>query len=191
MPEHTPATRILRDDLLAQLRAASRPMSTTELHRNAPKVPVNGLRTLVAPIREQIYRVLCALHHDGLVTRDTGQGRGVIWAPAPGAADEEIAALAEALKPACTEPAHGPSTALCIAAAHLKAAARAIGTTADSAAVTTALSEDVTSWADVLTAVSRHRGGAGHDHLIAAATLATTSTTGPPRWPGPPETDEE
>ena len=122
MPEHTPATRILRDDLLAQLRAASRPMSTTELRRNAPKVPVNGLRTLVAPIREQIYRVLCALHHDGLVTRDTGQGRGVIWAPAPGAADEEIAALAEALRPACTEPAHGPSTALCIAAAHLKAA---------------------------------------------------------------------
>lgn len=70
MPDRHSA-QILRDDIMAQLRVAGRPVTTTELRTNAPKVPTRGAIHLLAPLQEQIYRVLRALVHDGLVTRTT------------------------------------------------------------------------------------------------------------------------
>ncbi|MGH3970511.1 MAG: hypothetical protein ACRDTV_20925 [Mycobacterium sp.] len=97
MPNATAATRILRDDLLAKLRSAHHPLSTAQLRAHAPHVPVPGARQPCAPIREQIYRVLCALERGGLVTR-VDDGRALNWKAAPGAADSEIAALEAAFR---------------------------------------------------------------------------------------------
>lgn len=94
MPNITAATRILRDDLLAQLRSAQRPLTTAQLRDRAPAVPVTGLAAVGRPpIQEQIYRVLCALERQGLISRGATQGREVTWLPAPNPADREIAAL--------------------------------------------------------------------------------------------------
>lgn len=91
MPE---ATRILRDDLLAQLRATRWPLTTAQLQRHAAHVPTPGAAAPLPPIREQVYRVLCALHRDGLVARAQAERAGiVVWLAAPSPADEEIAAL--------------------------------------------------------------------------------------------------
>jgi len=43
--------RILRDDLLAQLRAAKSPRTAAELRRRAPRVPAAGVAVLLAPRR--------------------------------------------------------------------------------------------------------------------------------------------
>jgi hypothetical protein len=87
------ATRILRDDLLAQLRATRWPLTTAQLQRHAAHVPTPGAAVLLPPIREQVYRVLCALHRDGLVARAPAERVGNVWLAAPSPADEEIAAL--------------------------------------------------------------------------------------------------
>ena len=84
---------MLRDDLLAQLRSAPRPLSTAQLLAHAPDVPVSGARQRFAPLREQIYRALCALERGGLVTRVDAEGRSLHWTASPTAADREIAAL--------------------------------------------------------------------------------------------------
>lgn len=93
MPDHTRATRILRDDVLAQLRAARWPLTTAQLSRHASHVPTPGAAIPLAPIREQVYRVLCALHREGLVAREHPARCGVAWSAAPSPADDEIAAL--------------------------------------------------------------------------------------------------
>lgn len=93
MPNPAPATSLLRADLLAQLRSAPRPLSTTQLLAQAPDVPVRGARQRFAPLREQIYRALCALERGGLVTRVNAEGRCQHWTASPTAADREIAAL--------------------------------------------------------------------------------------------------
>lgn len=97
MPKYSPAARILRDDLLAQLRTARRPLSTSELRGHAPRVPVPRIAYPVAPISEQIYRILCSLNKDGLVTRAGTSGRAVTWTAKPTSADSEIASLEAAL----------------------------------------------------------------------------------------------
>lgn len=93
MPNLAPASSILRDDLLAQLRSASGPLSTAQLLAQAPDVPVRGARRRFAPLREQIYRALCALERGGLVTRVGAEGRSLNWTASPTPADREIAAL--------------------------------------------------------------------------------------------------
>ena len=87
------AARILRDDLLAQLRVAGRPLTTAQLCRQAPRVPTPGAAVPLPPLREQVYRILCTLRRDDLVTRTKTPDRFVAWAVAPGPADDEIAAL--------------------------------------------------------------------------------------------------
>lgn len=89
----SPAAAILRDDLLAQLRTAGHPLSTTQLLAEAPDVPVAGTRQRFAPLREQIYRALCALERAGLIARISSDGRCLNWSASPTAADREIAAL--------------------------------------------------------------------------------------------------
>ena len=92
MPDYP--NRILRDDLLAQLRAAKSPRTAAELRRRAPRVPSAGVAVLLAPLHEQVYRALCGLHRDGLVTRAPTQSRQIAWAAAPNpTADREIADL--------------------------------------------------------------------------------------------------
>lgn len=81
MPSYSRATRILRDDLTAQLRRADRPLTTAELRDNAPRVPVAGRGRLAAPISEQIYRILCALAREGTIIRAGSSGRTITWAP--------------------------------------------------------------------------------------------------------------
>lgn len=98
MPEPAPASSILRDDLLAQLRSAPRPLSTAQLLARAPDVPVRGTLQRFAPLREQIYRALCALERGGLVTRVEEEGRSQHWTASPTAADREIAALEAAFQ---------------------------------------------------------------------------------------------
>lgn len=93
MPNPAPASSILRDDLLAQLRSASHPLSTAQLLAQAPDVPVRGARQRFSPLREQIYRALCALERGGLVTRVGAEGRSLNWTASPTPADREIAAL--------------------------------------------------------------------------------------------------
>ncbi|MGH3556015.1 MAG: hypothetical protein ACRDTK_00580 [Mycobacterium sp.] len=124
MPNHSSATQMLRDDIMAQLRAGGRPMTTTELRKNAPKEPTRGSAYLLAPLREQIYRVLRGLVHDGLVARITASGRTVTWMTTPGQADHEIAALEAALSISIDQPERNPARTdpVAIAAAHLKAA---------------------------------------------------------------------
>lgn len=102
MPNITAATRILRDDLLAQLRSAQRPLTTAQLREHAPAVPVTGAAAARPPIQEQIYRVLCALERQGLINRGATQGREVTWLPAPNPADREIAALEAAFTDSST-----------------------------------------------------------------------------------------
>lgn len=98
MPNPAPAASVLRDDLLAQLRSAARPLSTTQLLSQAPDVPVRGARQRFAPLREQIYRALCALERGGLVTRVNVEGRSQHWTASPTVADREIAALEAAFQ---------------------------------------------------------------------------------------------
>lgn len=192
MPDHPCPTQILRDDIMAQLRAASRPMSTTELRKSAPKVPTRGATHLLAPLQEQIYRVLRGLANDGLITRTTPGGRTVTWTTTPGQADHEIAALEAALSICIDQPETyaPPANPVAIAATHLKAAARtasqAASTTGDHKAVRIALSQVVTRWADVLAAVAGPASAADHTQLIQAAirsahTLAAADSRPPTR----------
>jgi hypothetical protein len=55
-------------------------------------VPVPGAIVLLPPLREQCYRILCALRRDGLATQASNEHH-IIWSAAPGAADTKIAAL--------------------------------------------------------------------------------------------------
>jgi len=98
VPDPATASSILRDDLLAQLRSATRPLSTAQLLARAPVVPVAGTRQRFAPLREQIYRALCALERGGLVTRVDAGDRSLHWEASPSAADHEIAALEAAFR---------------------------------------------------------------------------------------------
>lgn len=98
MPNPAPATSLLRDDLLAQLRCAPQPLSTAHLLTHAPHVPVLGTRQRFAPLREQVYRALCALERGGLINRVDPGGRCVHWEAAPSAADHEVAALEAAFR---------------------------------------------------------------------------------------------
>ena len=63
------ANRILRDDLLAQLRTSNTPLTTAELRRRAPRVPAARIIGPVAPLHEHIYGLLCGLQRQGLVIR--------------------------------------------------------------------------------------------------------------------------
>lgn len=91
MPKYSPAARLLREDLLAQLRTARRPLSTSELHEHAPRVPTPHADCLVTPSGEQIYRVLCSLQTDGLLTHGGRSGRAVPWTVKPTATVDHAA----------------------------------------------------------------------------------------------------
>ena len=147
----------LRDDLLAQLRTARRPMSTTELRDNAPTQPIRaGSAVTVAPLQEQVYRALCVLRVHGKVEQHRSLGRIVTWvAVADTDADDEIADLEAAFQaspvPSGGQPPADPQRI----AAHLGAAARTASHALrhqphTAAAVTEALSAVITVCADVL-----------------------------------------
>lgn len=94
---------ILRDDLLAQLRAAGRPMSTSELRSNAPELPLwPGSSCCYPPAQERIYRALCRLADTRKVIRHSSRGRTVTWSAAPSADDAEIDFLERAFNTAAT-----------------------------------------------------------------------------------------
>jgi hypothetical protein len=158
VPDHTAATRILRDDIVAQLRAAGRPMTTTELRKKAAKIPTRGAAEPLPPIQEQIYRVLCRLDRDGLVRRTTAGERTVTWTSTPSQADSEIADLEAALSLTGAPPVPPPEypDILALTATHLEAAAAtARHAAAHGIPVTTAFSDAVTRCADVLIAIVR------------------------------------
>jgi hypothetical protein len=146
----------LRDDLLAQLRTARRPMSTTELRDNAPTQPIRaGSAVTVDPLQEQVYRALCVLRAHGKVEQHRSQGRIVTWvAVADTDADDEVADL-EAAFHASPVPGGGqPPADAQRNAAHLRAAARTASHAVrhqphTAAAVTEALSAVITVPADV------------------------------------------
>ncbi|VBA32114.1 hypothetical protein LAUMK4_05682 [Mycobacterium persicum] len=161
MPNISEATRILRNDVLAQLRIAQRPLTTAQLRHHAPNVPVAGTFASCAPIREQIYRVLCALERQGLVTRSAGHGRELAWKAAASAADPEIASLEAAL--AASTPNHARGSELSRTTEYLIAGARRthrIATSGDKATAAAALSQALVHCA-VLLGCSR---GYDRDH---------------------------
>ncbi|MBV0920286.1 hypothetical protein KC238_23805 [Mycobacteroides chelonae] len=106
MPDHTfdrKVNAILRDDLLAQLRSAGRPMSTTELRTNAPQQPLApGAQRSYPPTQERIYRALCRLVHSNKVVRHVAVGRVVTWSAAPSDDDAEIDDLERAFNSPAT-----------------------------------------------------------------------------------------
>ena len=91
---HERINELLRDDILAQLRTARRPMSTTELREKAPTQPFrpNSTRRF-PPLQEQVYRALCRLRSEGKVDQHCARGRIVTWVAVAGDADDEIADL--------------------------------------------------------------------------------------------------
>jgi hypothetical protein len=91
---HERINEVLRDDILAQLRTARRPMSTTELREKAPTqlFGPNGTRRF-PPLQEQVYRALCRLRSEGKVDQHCARGRIVTWVAVAGDADDEIADL--------------------------------------------------------------------------------------------------
>nr|VTP01789.1 hypothetical protein BIN_B_04192 [Mycobacterium riyadhense] len=179
MPRYSPATRILRDDLLAQLRSATRPLSTSELREHAPNVPMPRMAHAVVPVSEQVYRILCALHKQGLVTRAGAKGRDATWDAAPTGADAEIAAL-EAMLSLSADTAQ-PLTTVEHAANHLTAAARTAYAAAahDHTAASTALGHLLAQWADILTTEL-----ATPDHPAPSAASSTQTRNTAPRPDG-------
>lgn len=94
MPSDLDLAVMLRHDILAQLRSASRPLSTRTLRMRAAPVPVAGTTVRRPPLDPQIYRSLARLRAAGLVTSITTGGRSVLWQLTPkGAAGDEIAEL--------------------------------------------------------------------------------------------------
>ncbi|GAB4897879.1 hypothetical protein MAHJHV34_49750 [Mycobacterium avium subsp. hominissuis] len=159
----------LRDDILAQLRTARRPMSTSELRAHAPRLPLRpGGGPLLAPLQEQVYRALCVLRRHGKVAQHQSRGRIVTWvATHDGDDDEEIADLEAAFRgrlPAPGDPVSpiAGDEVLGLAVEHLKFAAGAAAQLvnvqpAQAAPVTAAFIAVVSCWADVIGAAQHHR----------------------------------
>ncbi len=156
MPNISAATRILGDDLLAQLRTAQRPLTTAQLRQHAPAVPVAGARAALAPVHEQVYRVLCGLERQRLVVRSKAEGRQVSWSYLPNTADHEIASLTAAFTESeTTQPAQREGLAR--TTEHLIAGARTARTIAiggDTGGAATALSQVLIDCAELLTAAT-------------------------------------
>ncbi|KWX20443.1 hypothetical protein AFM11_30120 [Mycolicibacterium wolinskyi] len=90
---------MLRDDILAQLRTAGRPLTTSELRGNAPAQPLTpGAAEHYPPLQERVYRALLKLHADGKVVKHRARGRAVTWSAAASADDDEIDRLEDAFK---------------------------------------------------------------------------------------------
>ncbi len=102
MPSNIARTQMLRDDILAQLRSATAPLTTRRLRAGAAPVPIDGFTIRAAPLREHVYRVLRQMRADRLVEPVPTCGRDLAWRlTESGAAKDEIAALTElfALQP--------------------------------------------------------------------------------------------
>ncbi|MDO3101041.1 hypothetical protein P5V93_24300 [Mycobacteroides abscessus subsp. abscessus] len=94
MPSRHRTHQMLRDDLLAQLRAAAKPVTTRRLRASASPLPFAGLNGRWRPLREHVYRELRRMQADALVTPIPTCGREVSWQLTPsGAATDEIALL--------------------------------------------------------------------------------------------------
>jgi hypothetical protein len=192
VPDHRFRDRVnqmLRDDILAQLRTARRPMSTSELCAYAPALPPRpGASVRLRPPHEHVYRALRRLCAEGAVTRHNASGRAVSWVATNDICDREIAELesayhAEAATPPAT-PVATPAETLHDAAEHLKAAARTATQVAHAqpehaGAITAVLSHLVTRWADVITI-------AAHEfRTTQTGSLPETHVARPPAQPGP------
>lgn len=91
MPSRTGVGQMLRDDLLAQLRSTSSPQTTRRLRHAASLIPAPGFKGHWQPLREQVYRALRLMQHDGLVEQIATCGREVAWKLTDkGAARQEI-----------------------------------------------------------------------------------------------------
>lgn len=91
MPSGTGVGQMLRDDLLAQLRSSTSPLTTRRLRHAASLIPAPGFKGHWQPLREQVYRALRHMQHDGLVEQLATCGREVAWKLTDkGAARQEI-----------------------------------------------------------------------------------------------------
>ena len=96
MPSAIPRNQMLRDDILAQLRSATTPLTTRRLRAAAAPVSIDGFTVRAAPLREHVYRVLQQMRADRLVEPVPTCGRDLAWRLTEhGAAKDEIASLAE------------------------------------------------------------------------------------------------
>jgi hypothetical protein len=79
VPSSQGVSHVLRDDVLAQLRLARRPLSTRTLRTRAAPVPVAGTSLRRPPLDQQVYRALARLRAAGLVTSIPACGRSMLW----------------------------------------------------------------------------------------------------------------
>ncbi|MDO3240996.1 hypothetical protein P5W04_12790 [Mycobacteroides abscessus subsp. abscessus] len=94
---------MLRDDILAQLRTAAQPRSTSELRANAPAQPLQpGGTEHYPPLQERVYRALLKLHADGKIIKHPARGRIVTWSAARSCDDDEIDRLEDAFNAPCS-----------------------------------------------------------------------------------------
>lgn len=106
MPSAIPRNQMLRDDILAQLRSATTPLTTRRLRVAAAPVPIDGFAVRAAPLREHVYRVLQQMRADRLVEPVPTCGRDLAWRLTDsGAAKDEISSLRELFALA---PVHSP-----------------------------------------------------------------------------------
>ncbi|VBA61501.1 hypothetical protein [Mycobacterium attenuatum] len=94
MPSPRGVSSVLRDDVLAQLRSARRPLTTRTLRMRAAPVAVPGTSVRRPPLDQQVYRALARLRAAGMVTSIPACGRSVLWQlTEKGSAAAEIDAL--------------------------------------------------------------------------------------------------
>lgn len=110
MPSPSPRSQMLRDDLLAQLRAANKPLTTRRLREFAAPIPVEGFTVRAAPLREHVYRALQQMRAENLVEPIPSCGRDLAWQlTTHGAARQEIDTLnAVFALPATPQPSMQP-----------------------------------------------------------------------------------
>lgn len=70
----------LRTNILAALSLASAPLSTAQLCRTLPDLPLDGSDRCYPAVHEHVYRQLVALERAGIVSRESTRGRNVLWA---------------------------------------------------------------------------------------------------------------
>lgn len=70
----------LRTNILAALIHAAAPLSTAQLCRTLPDLPLDGSDRCYPVVHEHVYRQLVALERAGSVSRESTRGRHVLWA---------------------------------------------------------------------------------------------------------------
>lgn len=70
----------LRTTIIAALSLASAPLSSAQMCRTLPDLPLDGSDRCYPTVHEHVYRQLVALERAATVSRESTRGRNVLWA---------------------------------------------------------------------------------------------------------------